>query len=255
MPGHLVMGLITATLLVGSVDFAEVRSQSLQDQLDAPVPSYSLTAGSLVEALHKLATDFHLPMGVEWVRDADSLKPVTMSWSGARVPDLIARVVAEYPQYKVSTGESIVHVYHADVRNSFTDALSVRLGPIEIEDEALAAASGFRVRPRVRRALAPAPPVWGGEAASIASGPGGDRRVNIKASNPTLREVLDVLTVSAGEVMWVVTYPPRGPYEGRWMPTVTIGGQPVSQEHQPLWMFVPWGPDGSVFFRESRRMH
>jgi hypothetical protein len=255
MARHLVTGLISATLLAGPVGSADVRPQSLQSQLDATVATYSLAAGSLVEALHKLATDFHLPMGVEWVRDADSLKPVTLSWHGARVSDVIARLVAAYPHYRLSTEGSAVHVFHADVRNTFSDALSVRLGPIEIKDEALAAASGFRVLPRVRRVLQPAPPRWGGVGGSIASGPGGDRRVRVEGANPTLREVLDMLAVSAEEVMWVVTYPPRGPYEGRWMPTVTMGGQPVSPEHQPLWTFVPWGPDGSVFFQENRRIH
>jgi hypothetical protein len=185
-------------------------------------------------------------MGVEWVRDADSLKPVTLSWSGASLSNIVAQVVAEYPHYRLSTQGSVVHVFHADVRNTFSDALSVRLGPIEIRDESLAAASGFRVRPRVDRALQQALPVWGGVAGSIASGPGGDRRVTVEGANPTLREVLDMLAVSAGEVIWVVTYPPRGRYEGRWLPTVTMGGQPVERKHQPLWTFLPWGPPSLV---------
>lgn len=118
--------------------------------------------------------------------------------------------------------------------------------PFDIKDEALAVASGFRVRPRVRRALQPALSVGGGEGGSIASGPGGDRRVTLKSANPTLREVLDMLAVSAGEVIWVVTYPPHGLSEGRWQLTVTMGGHPVSPQHQPHWEFLPWGPPSLV---------
>lgn len=235
--------LILATLLVGSVDS---HAQDLQSRLETTVTQYSLASPSLVHALHKLATDFKLPMGVEWVRDTDSLRPVRLSWNGARLSDIIARVVAEYPQYRMSTSGTIVHVFHGDFRNILTDALSVRLGPIEIEDEELAVASGFRLRPRVRRALQPELSVGGGVGGSIASGPGGDRRVTVKSTNPTVREVLDMLAVSAGGVIWLVTYPPSGQSKGRWQLTVTLGGDPVPPQHQPLWTFLPWGPPSLV---------
>lgn len=238
--------LIIAALLASPVDSAYAHSQDLQTRLDATVKDYSLAAPSFLHALHKLATDFKLPMGVEWVREYDSLRPVRLSWSAASLSQIIARVVAEYPHYRMSTDGSIVHVFHVGFRNVLTDALSVRVGPIDIKDEALAVASGFRVRPRVRRALQPALSVAGGEGGSIASGPGGDRRVTIKSANPTLREVLDMLAVSAGEVIWVVTYPPHGLSEGRWQLTVTMGGHPVSPQHQPHWEFVPWGPPSLV---------
>lgn len=238
--------LILATLLVGPVDSAGVRSQDLQSRLEATVTEYALAAPSLLHALHMLATDFEIPMGVEWARDADSLRPVELSWSRARVSDIVARVLAEYPRYRMATSGTIVHVFHEGYRNILTDALSVRLGPIEIQDESLAGASGFRVLPRVRRVLQTAPPAWGGEGGSIGSGPGGERRVNVTSANPTLREVLDMLAVSAGEVIWVVTYPPRGQSEGRWQLTVTVGGHPVSPQHQPHWTFLPWGPPSLV---------
>lgn len=246
MQGNVMRTVIIATLLMAPMAAADAYCQDLQSRLNAPVTEYSLAAPSLIHAVHKLATDLKLPIGVEWVRDSESLRPVRLSWSGTRVSNVLTRLVAEYPQYKISLDGSIVHVFRGGVRNILTDALSVRLGPIEINDEPLAAASGFRVLPRLQRVLQPALPVSSGEGGSIASGPGGDRRVNVKSTNPTLREILDMLAVSAGEVIWVVRYPPHGQAEGRWQLTETLGGRPVPPHHQPHWTFLPWGPPSIV---------
>lgn len=183
---------------------------------------------------------------------ARAVRPATVSVTAfefLRRPRVAAKMTAR-PVLRTTSSTiaspMLSSIFHVGFRNVLTDALSMRVGPIDIKDEALAVASGFRVRPRVRRALQPALSVGGGEGGSIASGPGGDRRVTLKSANPTLREVLDMLAVSAGEVIWVVTYPPHGLSEGRWQLTVTMGGHPVSPQHQPHWEFLPWGPPSLV---------
>jgi len=237
--------LIVATLLV-SLAVADLESQDLQGRLDATVDEYTLAAPSLLHALHKLATDFRLPMGVEWVRDRRSLTPVRLSWRAARVSEIVAQVVAAYPNYRTSTSGTIVHVSLDGLGNVPADPLSVRLGAIDIRNERLSVASGLRIRSRAAQALRPTLSVRG-EASSVASGPGGDRRVNITSADPTLRDALDALAVSAGGVIWVVTYPPRGESPaGRWNQTVTLGGHAVAAQFEPHWVFLPWGPPSLV---------
>jgi hypothetical protein len=42
------------------------------------VQNYALEADSFIEALLKISAQFHLPMGVEWVKTADTLKPIQL---------------------------------------------------------------------------------------------------------------------------------------------------------------------------------
>ena len=238
------IALLLASVVIVPADLAQAPSSRFQAQLDATVTHYSLAAPSLVHALHRLASDFKLPMGVEWVRDTDSLKPVRLTWSGERVSTVLANVVAQYPAYRLSTEGTIVHVFHQEARTVSSDPLSLHLGPIDIRDEPLSVASGLRVRSAVSRARQPGMPT--GEAGSIASGLGGDKRVSVKGANPTLRDALDALALSADQVIWVVTYPPRGRSEVRSQATVALGGRAVPPQHQPHWTFVPWGPPSLV---------
>lgn len=233
-------GMMLVAALIASFQPAPER---LQGQLSATVGEYSLVAGSLLQALHRVASDFKLPMGVEWVRDADSLKPIRLSWTESSVQNVIERVVAQYPGYRISTDGSVIHVFREDIRSDSTNLMELRLGPVEFNEE-LSTASGLKLRSRVARVLRP--PSLGGEASSIASGPGGDRLVNFKAKNPTLRETLDGFAVSAGGVMWIVTYGPPERRDLRGRSTVTLGGHQVGPEHDPLWTFLPWGPPSLV---------
>lgn len=233
-------GLMLAAILMASPQQSTPR---LQAQLDASVGEYSLMAGSLLQALHRVATDFKLPMGVEWMRDNDSLKPVRLSWTGTSVKNVIERVVAEYPAYRISTDRSIIHVFRDDIRSDPTNPLELRLGPLEINEE-LSTASGLQLRSRVARLLRPS--LSGGEGGSIAGGIGGDRLVSFKANNPTLREALDGFAVSASGVMWVVTYGPQKSGNIPARSTVTPGGRSVGPEHDPLWTFLAWGPPSLV---------
>lgn len=244
MPGLPLSTLMLATLVVPPAYSTQASSAYLSTRLDATVTQYSLAAPSLVHALHRLATDFKLPMGVEWVRDTDSLRPVRLSWDGVKVSQILAAVVAEYPPYRLSTEGAIIHVFHEDVRVSPSDPLALHLGPIDIRDEQLGVASAQRLRSTVSRARQPRLPA--GEAGSAATGFGGDKRVSVKASNPTLREALDALALSAAEVIWIVTYPPRNRSDVRSMTTVSLGGHAVQPQHQPHWVFLPWGPSSLV---------
>jgi hypothetical protein len=56
-----------------------VASASAQPQPPSnarEVQDYSLQADNLIDALLKISAHFQIPMGVEWVKSADTLKPV-----------------------------------------------------------------------------------------------------------------------------------------------------------------------------------
>src|ERR1035441_4742243 len=68
------------TLLL-SVASALAQQSSLQFPKSSvgEVQSYSLEANTFIDALLKLSARFQFPLGVEWVKSADTLKPFRFS--------------------------------------------------------------------------------------------------------------------------------------------------------------------------------
>jgi hypothetical protein len=95
-----------------------------------PVADFSLEASSFIDALLKVSARFRFPLGVEWVKSPDTLKPVRVSQSRITATEAIEAVVAMHPGYGWRREGAVVHVFQRhlvkDTRNPLN--LSVNFG-------------------------------------------------------------------------------------------------------------------------------
>ena len=70
----------TATLLVIVASaWAQQSPVQTPDPATDEVQNFSLEANSFIDALLKISAQFQFPLGVEWVKTADTLRPVRFS--------------------------------------------------------------------------------------------------------------------------------------------------------------------------------
>lgn len=236
--------LSVVLILAGGAGQVGASADQLQDKLSAAVSTYSVSADNLFQALHRLASDFAIPMGIEWIRGASTQRTLDRSWHDTTVFGIVKDIVGSYPGYYTEVGDGIVNVLPEGYKGDRRNVLNLSVSRFEARNEPLGVAS-WRLHVAVRAILRPAQvrSAGSGVAASIAYGAGGDRKVNVTSGPASLREILNRLVVSSSKVVWVVTYLEDKQATGPFHPTVVLTGDIVSEDQQPVWSFIPWGLD------------
>src|SRR5664279_1700392 len=104
----------TLLLSVASVS-AQQSSVQVPNSSADEVQGYSLEANSFIDALLKLSAQFQFPLGVEWVKSADMLKPVRFSQTHTTVKEIIQSVVSMHAGYDWRTEDGVIHVFQRDL--------------------------------------------------------------------------------------------------------------------------------------------
>src|SRR4051812_34195595 len=118
-----------ATLLLFAV------SATAQQSSSSEVKNYSLEANSFVDALLKVSAQFQFPLGVEWVKTADTLRPVRFSRTNTTVKDIIQAVVSMHAGYEWRTEDGVVHVFQRDLVNDDRNPLNIVIKSFDEFDE------------------------------------------------------------------------------------------------------------------------
>jgi hypothetical protein len=215
--------------------------QPAQTTLNTPVARYRLSADRSLDAFMRLASDFRLPMGIEWTKIVNETQRVDRSWEGATPLEILRDVVKAFPGYEVDTSGEVVHIMPASLHGAEADIVNAHIGPFEVNNDFVRFASS-RLRRLVRPMMFPPPPS-GGYGGSIATGHG-DRRVSFSLTNPTLREALDKLCLAADLKIWIVAYPPQPSKTplGFFRPIPLDTSEGVNDAiFGPSWVFQEWG--------------
>ncbi|MBV9760068.1 MAG: hypothetical protein JO340_05860 [Acidobacteriaceae bacterium] len=241
---------LAAILLLGGREIAGSRQQpstarTLQGSLASPVGSYSVDADSTLVALIKVATDFKLPMGIEWIKRGGVVVRYNHSWQVTTVSTIIQDIVASLPGYEVdSTGtRSVLHVRpsafqvdNGDIVNAHVGLFQVKNELVEVASRRLQRLAGTIVMPR-EASQSP-----GGVAGSVGTGVD-DQKVTFTIEDGTVRDILDRLCLAAGLKIWIVAYPavatrtPAG-----FLRTASLYNDlPIEDRWQPTWNLLPWG--------------
>jgi hypothetical protein len=220
------------------------ESLALQRKLDVTIEQYRVAADSFVQGLAKVATDFQIPMAVEWVRNFQTSRGIDQSWNHAKVSDIIKSLTEAYPGYEVRLSNGVMQILPVGAFTDEHDFLNTRVARFQAKKEWLALASSrlqFTVQSLIRP-VAPLPP-GAGEGSSTGVGVGGDRPVSVDFQNASVREILNGLIISASQTTWVVTYPESVPMTSTGLRRAAdlFSKTVFADEDQPVWVFVPWG--------------
>lgn len=232
-----------------------LESQELQSSLQAKVEEYTISEGSFLQALAKVAAEFEIPMGIEWIKAPAALKKVNLSWRHTNVYQIIKSLVEGQVGYDFTAKNGAVHIFPKDSRTDKRNFLNLRMEKFEVDNEFVGIASR-RLRDRVRRIVSPPPPPrpGAGYAGSMATG-WGDRRVSFKLKKVTVRDVLDKLILSADLKVWIVTYTEKpGLTQGGFRNVLAVDGTAIAEQEQPVWGLYLWGYDPiTMSFRRDWR--
>jgi hypothetical protein len=144
----------TLLLSVASVS-AQQSSVQVPNSSTDEVQGYSLEANSFIDALLKLSARFQFPLGVEWVKSADMLKPVRFSQTHTTVKDIIQSVVSMHAGYDWRTEDGVVHVFQRDLAKDSRNPLNITLDSWPCRREMIAREVEFYLDMGVRAVVAP----------------------------------------------------------------------------------------------------
>jgi hypothetical protein len=85
----------------------------------------SLQANNFLDALLKISAEFKFPLAVEWVKSAETLRPVRFFRKRASAADVIQAVVADQPGYDWRTEDGVMHVFHRDLVKDSRNPLNI----------------------------------------------------------------------------------------------------------------------------------
>ena len=246
--------VLSTLLLLPAWGWQADKNQALEARLSSPAGSYPLEAGGFVPALLKVAADFQLPMGIQYVRNPAEPLALRRSWSGASVLNILQDIAGTREGYTVEVSNGVVHVAPSAWRGDPSDILNARVGTFEVKNNYVRYAA-WRLAYAARAIMDP-PPEAGSYGGSFATSTSGDRRISLTLQNPTVREVLDELCLAADLKIWLVTYAPSPTRTsaGFRRTTALIGGvrEFPDEQYPPVWTFWEWGqmlqvlPNGSL---------
>ena len=89
--------------------------------------NYSLEATSFIDALLKISAQFQFPLGVEWVKSADTLKPVRFSRLRTTMTEIIQAVVSTPAGYDWRMEDGVVHVFQHKLMEDSRNPLNITI--------------------------------------------------------------------------------------------------------------------------------
>jgi hypothetical protein len=236
--------LLLSLLLTRSISApAQTSTTGLEARLDARVPRYTLKAKGLADAILRIAKQFELPVGIEWLKDEEALRGLDLSWEDATIGDILGSVIKRYPPYSYRVERGIVHVFRADLLHDPHNFLNLKVpDSFEVREE-LGGFANVLLRMAVQDIVSPRnlPPGagWGG---SYTSGNVPEKPLTLTLRGLSIREALEKLAEASEHKMWVVTFSggagltPTGfrRTETLWHPTA------FPDSDQPVWDFLAW---------------
>lgn len=198
--------ILALTALVGvAVGQAGPGRRDLQEILLTKVPHYSIGAANLLEAAGKIASDFDLPIGVEWQGDPSAPNKISREWSDATVEGIVYDTVSFDIAYQVEISNGVVHIRKAGLADSPRNPLNITLSSFSLTNE-YSRRAAFKLRDQVNLVLFPRPQ----ERATACAGSYGvsadETRVTLSLKDALVRKILDTLLVRSRSAMWLVIF-------------------------------------------------
>jgi hypothetical protein len=236
--------LLLSLLLIRPVNVpAQTNATELDASLNARVPQYTLKAKGLADAILRIAKQFELPVGIEWLKDDEALRGLDLTWRDATVGDIIGSVVNRYPPYSYGVQGGVIHVLRPDLLSDTQNFLNLKVPDFFEVRQKTGGFANVQLRQVVQSIVSPRNlPPGAGEAGSYTSGNVPEKPLTLTLRGLTIREALEKLAEASERKIWVVTFSggagltPTGfrRTETLWHPT------PFPDSDQPMWDFLAW---------------
>ncbi len=219
--------------------FASAQHGALDSKLHQAVPNYEITADNFIAALVQVSDQFQIPVGIQWINDANARMPIRLSLQNSTVEGIFKRLAASEPNYQVMVKNDVVHVFSKSVPAD-QNFLLLKVGLFELRDEVVGIGER-KLRNTVRALTAPSSSKPIGIGGSLATSTN-ERAVSLKLDNAMVEDVLDSLVTASGKGIWIVTcLPDSALTPAGYRRTLSLwSSAPVPDEEQPVWNIFRW---------------
>jgi hypothetical protein len=242
--------LIAATLVSGRLSeecFAfggasqnqSVPSSTLETRLKQPVSDYELTAGSLVQALTRIAAQFKIPMGIVLQGSPEAEHGVNMSWHRVSVSEGLNLLIKSYPGYQLSKRGEVLHVYPAAIPVDEHNFLGATIRTFDASGGLMA--DNDKLREAVSHIVVPDAHSQFTQRVARA-----EQYRKFQAENSRVEDLLDKFVLATDDYkVWVVAYPSQVSLTktGFRRTLSPFDFRPASDDEQPAWGIFLWGYD------------
>jgi hypothetical protein len=202
-------------------------------------PADSLQASSFIDALIKIATRFEIPLAVEWVQSADTLRPVRLEPTETSAAAMLDAVLATHKGYSWQLENGILHVFERSLAGDSRNPLNVAVGTFPEVPVTVPYADNFLFE-TVREVARPTGlPGIADDVNRYSS----ELTFRIQAHNDSVREILNKIIVASKMKIWIATFPESQPLTRKGFLEVTpmFDSRYVKAYNQPFWIFLRWG--------------
>jgi len=209
----------------------------LDAKLHAAVPEYNVTGDTFIAALLRVADEFKIPLGVEWIATPSALEKLSLSWHDTSVMNIVESIAHSQPGYEVRVDGSVLHVTSTAIPHA-QDFLNLKVHSFDVQEQVVQV-----VERQLRGAIVAtvAPQKVGGILGSLATSPD-EPTISIKREDTSVREILDGLIAVSRKKIWVVTFVDSFILTTTgFRRTMTLwNNAPVPGSEQPLWDVFSW---------------
>lgn len=229
------MKTLSLALLV-SIAAVQVSAQDLTPERK-PVPSDSLQSSSFIDALFKVASQFELPLAVEWMKSPDTLKPIRLSRNYTNAGEALDAVVSAQSDYDWRLESGIVHVFQKTIVNDPRNPLNART-TLPDGNWTVIDANNFLLQ-----SIGPLVDSIGPKVVPVPAPFEEEPQFPLGAHDALVREVLNKVITASKKKIWVAIFPSDLPLttKGFWDTTAMYDPRYIKPEDQPFWIFLRWG--------------
>lgn len=233
--------------VVPQLPYSGPRSQNIEElsqKLHKPVQSYNLRDLNFVEALGRVASDFQIPMGIEWVDSAPSPAKIDVSWKHTTVEQILQAIVKTEVSYRMSFESGVVRISPVGLLPAEQNPLKLKIDKFDVQNVTVEIASR-ELHALAERTMSPPTPQQGAAGGIGRSGASNldDPKISVRLTNSTVEDILDSIVLTSARKIWIVTFAGNASLtENGFRRTLTLWNDfPIPDKEQPLWDLLHWG--------------
>lgn len=234
--------LLIAMCVANAVAAQQVESrQDIQNILSSKVSHYAVNATNLLQAFAQIASDFNVPLGVEWQGDPTAPHEVAHEWNNVTVERVLYDTASFDVEYQIEVSDGVVHLYKPGNKSSLRNPLNIKVPLFAVEGEYSRIAM-FDLKDKINLIMFPKPERTPNACAGSYGVSADETKVTLAMSDASAREILDALLTKSRSMMWLVildsqqsekgffkTKPLRGDTTEKEQPEITL----ISRYHDP----------------------
>lgn len=209
--------LLNALLLVVTVNIATAQSTSprtnVQQILSTTIPHYRVNALNLLEAAGQIASDFNLPLGIEWQGNPQAKQKIVMEWSNSTVEQILYDTARFDINYQVQITNGVVHIWATNVASHSRNPLNILVPDFSVTGE-YSRQAALQLRDKVNSLMIPGGKTQAAACTGSRAVSSDEKLVTLSMKNVKAWQILDAILDKSRSAMWLAVFQDQQPTTG-----------------------------------------